>query len=95
MKRKDMKTQIERVIEIKNSIESKLSVINSVIGHTKVDEDIWTMYDVMLDEIEKKLKDEDHVLSFYLFDCNCGETPKYYNSHLIFDIESVIDYIKT
>ena len=93
MKRKHMKAQIERVIEIKESIESKFSIINNVIGHTKFDDDIWTMYDVMLDEIEKTLKDEDHILSFYLFDCNCGDTPKYFNSYLIYDIDSVIDYI--
>lgn len=94
MKRKDIKKAIDRVIVVKDSIESKLSIVNNVIGHTKVDEDVWTLYDVMLDEIEKIIKDEDHVLSFYIFDCNCGKNPKYFHTQYICDIDSVIDYIK-
>ena len=78
MKKKELKREIKRLVAQKQRNDAMFDKVYNLFGDNKVEECVWETFDIALEYLEERAGDREQLISFFIFDCMCGDSPSKY-----------------
>jgi hypothetical protein len=95
MNKKEIEMRINSLVARKEENDKITDKLYDLVGENNIEETVWSTFDDYVDAVEELVGDTHRAISFFLFDCECGESPRTTGDFPKFKkVKDVVKFIK-